>query len=634
MSDGARLATRALTVLARAATYDDARRSIEDALSAPDVNGQPLLQRLVARLQAWQDEPSLGPLAASLASALAAVRVPEAAAAAARILIGVRGPMLIDLSDVLAVQRLDHARSEAVADPERMEDLFGSLIEAHAALMHIGRNDESVRVAGEALTLARVLYGQDPERHGGTLLRALQVAAVSGGDPDRAIDYSREAIELQRRHGAPDQEAASAYQSLSFQLSRAGRSEDAVQAAQQAIALLRSLAKRKPDEWAFILPSLTSALAPLAHHLAAAGRADEAVRCAETMVTLAERQASAAPAGTQLSQLKHAVWVLARVLRDVGRPADAVAPAARALELARAEQHGPGDPRAAGYTSELNDYALTLLAAGRPEAALAPAREVVEIHRRRAEATPLSSRPALADMLGNLINTLSAAGRRDEVVAAAREALDIRQELVDQGRGDIRDLATAHSTLSTALGAAGQHDEAIAAARNAIAIWERLPSQLATERGGDFSAAYAGLFHALTGAGRHGEAVEAARKAVKAADAAEPSRGGIQRADHYNHLAVALRNAERPQDALPVARKALDLQRESAEHGNSHAQVMLVARLGDLANTLAETGQPEDAAQVAAEATALDDKLVAEGVRDPLLDHLRSDRVPDPDAGT
>ena len=444
--------------------------------------------------------------------------------------------------------------------------------------MHIGRNDESVRVAGEALTLARVLYGQDPERHGGTLLRALQVAAVSGGRPrpgDRLQPRGDRVAAPARCAGSRGGERLPipfipTLTSRSVRRCRPG--------AQQAIALLRSLAKRKPDEWAFILPSLTSALAPLAHHLAAAGRADEAVRCAETMVTLAERQASAAPAGTQLSQLKHAVWVLARVLRVMwGVPRT---PWRRPrghlswLELSSTAPAIPGPPatRASSTTTRSRCWPR----AGQRQRSHPRARSsksIAEEPRRHRSVAGLRSPTCSVP-----INTLSAAGRRDEVVAAAREALDIRQELVDQGRGDIRDLATAHSTLSTALGAAGQHDEAIAAARNAIAIWERLPSQLATERGGDFSAAYAGLFHALTGAGRHGEAVEAARKAVKAADAAEPSRGGIQRADHYNHLAVALRNAERPQDALPVARKALDLQRESAEHGNSHAQVMLVAK--------------------------------------------------------
>ena len=122
MSDGARLATRALTVLARAATYDDARRSIEDALSAPDVNGQPLLQRPSPACRRGRTSRASGLSPRAWRRRWRLVRVPEAAAAAARILIGVRSPMLIDLSDVLAVQRLDHARSEAVADPERMED--------------------------------------------------------------------------------------------------------------------------------------------------------------------------------------------------------------------------------------------------------------------------------------------------------------------------------------------------------------------------------------------------------------------------------------------------------------------------------------------------------------------------------
>lgn len=106
----------------------------------------------------------------------------------------------------------------------------------------------------------------------------------------------------------------------------------------------------------------------------------------------------------------------------------------------------------------------------------------------------------------------------------------------------------------------------------------------------------------------------------------ESSRRGPARAQHYNDLAVALRNAGRPQDALPVARKAVELQREYAEHGIPHARVILVSRLDHLADTLAAAGQREEAARVAAEATALDDKLMAEGVRDPPLEDLRAIR--------
>jgi tetratricopeptide (TPR) repeat protein len=326
--------------------------------------------------------------------------------------------------------------------------------------MNSGRGADSVAMAREALALARLLHTEDPDRHAEKLARALEhasysMASSSGMDPEIATSYARDAVALRQQLSAdePDQLMAliQSFETLAHRHSDMGRYQEVVQVVEQEIATLEALAEADsitPSMQEFTRQQISDARARSAPHLLKVGRVEEAIRRARAKVMEEERADPAHDLGLAI-----AYGQLADVLREAGRPAEAVDPAVREVKIfIESAKRSPGQHL--GILAErLNALSVTFFYAGLHDDAVKAARQVVTILRRLAEFSPSRNRPTLAMMLGNLRNVLAATGRHGEAIDAAREAVVIWEELESAGSGNSSHLEQARQQLQSLLDA-------------------------------------------------------------------------------------------------------------------------------------------------------------------------------------
>jgi tetratricopeptide (TPR) repeat protein len=116
---------------------------------------------------------------------------------------------------------------------------------------------------------------------------------------------------------------------------------------------------------------------------------------------------------------------LAIRLSEIGRRADALAPAQEAVEIRRALAKLNPDAFQPDLASSLNNLANRLSEMGRRADALAPAQEAVELYRALAKLNPDAFQPALAMSLGMRGGILEANERREEALAGFAEGVSM-----------------------------------------------------------------------------------------------------------------------------------------------------------------------------------------------------------------
>ncbi|WP_405020763.1 tetratricopeptide repeat protein [Kitasatospora sp. NBC_00070] len=248
---------------------------------------------------------------------------------------------LAALADRLAVAgRLD----EAVAAQARAVELLGrradfepglaAALAAHSTLLErAGRWGEAHRANRQAVQRYRRLVAQDRSHRAG-LAAALSAAAglsLRGLGAADDLDPAREAVAHWRELTAEDPashrgDLARALLGLRDDLSRAGRRDEAVRAAEELVALCPEPGPvdEGPDD-----QERAAALGELRRLLTAAGRPGEAVRAGAAAVALWQRLAQRAPA-TYRAALLEALDGQRETLRAADRRAGP-APAARGL---------------------------------------------------------------------------------------------------------------------------------------------------------------------------------------------------------------------------------------------------------------------------------------------------------------
>jgi tetratricopeptide (TPR) repeat protein len=398
---------------------------------------------------------------------------------------------------------------------------------------------------------------------------AAEVAGICDRLPERSINLLDKAAEIEQRavallreaHARAAGEASGAelarrLVALSDRLGRAGRLEEALAAAEEAVAHLRALAAAAKRS----RPALASALVALANRLSQLGRYEDALAASEEGIALL-RQISADDGDADRSRLAHAIADHAAHLGHVGRRQEALAAAEEAVEryrtlaAARAEVFEPELARA------LNNLAVHRAAVGGGEAALAAGEEAVGLYRELAASRPDGFRSQLALSLHALAVHRSGLGRADEALAAIEEAAAILGGLAEarpqafqpdlarilntcacclyqSGRGDAASdaaakavalartlaatrpavhealLAVSLNSLSNVLAAIGSGEEAVAAVREAAGIYRRLAAGRPLCHRPDLASTLANLASRLGEAGATAEAVAAAAEAV------------------------------------------------------------------------------------------------------------------------
>ncbi|HEX5747129.1 MAG TPA: tetratricopeptide repeat protein [Archangium sp.] len=257
-------------------------------------------------------------------------------------------------------------------------------------LSELGRREEALEAASEAVGVYQVLAERDPDAFRPDLAMSLNNLGCRLGELGRreeALEATSEVVGVYRVLAERDPEAFRPYlagclNNLGGRVSELGGREEALEAVSEAVELRRALAERDPDAFR---PDFAMSLNNLGGILSGLGRREEALEAASEAVGVHR--------------------VLAERNPDAFRP-----------DLAMS----------------LNNLGIRLIELGRREEALEAASEAVELRRALAERNPDAFRPDLAGSLNNLGTMLSELGRRQEALEAMSEALDILWPLFER----------------------------------------------------------------------------------------------------------------------------------------------------------------------------------------------------------
>jgi tetratricopeptide (TPR) repeat protein len=391
----------------------------------------------------------------------------------------------------------------------------------------------------------------------------------------------------------------------SVTLSELGRREDALKAAEEAVAVYRRLAQLWPDAYE---PYLAGSLKNLGKMLSELGRREEAREAAEEAVAVHRRLAQLWPDAFE-PDLASSLNNLGTMLSELGRREDALKAAAEAVAIRRRLAQSRPDEFEPDLASSLNNLGNRLSELGRREEALKVAEEAVAVHRRLAQTRPDAYEPGLASSLNNLGNRLSEFGRWEEALAAAEEAVAICRRLASSRPDAFEpELATSLNNLGNRLRELGRWEEALAAAEEAVAIRRRLAQSRPDAFKPDLAGSLNNLGNVLSELGRREEALKAAEEAVAVyrrlaqsrTDAFEPYLTAS-----LNNLGNMLSELGRREEALKAAEEAVAVYRRLAHSRPDAFEPELASSLNNLGNRLSEFGRWEEALAAAEEAVAI-----------------------------
>ncbi|MDT0448559.1 tetratricopeptide repeat protein [Streptomyces hesseae] len=373
-------------------------------------------------------------------------------------------------------------RRSVTADPvgRSRSALAGALLARTHCLGDMGRTEDAVPAAAEAVKLYRGLVGEDAdlyERGFATALSGHWLVLSRAGHTSEALAVLEESIKVSGRLLEREQDAGSApaygdeLYVLATQLSAAGRPDDAARVMRKALAAHREAAG---DVSARPWPRLLPALSCLATYLIQAGRRAEALPIAEEAAGLLDDLARRDDAHQGL--LAESLWVLGCLQHNAGRRV-AEETLRRAVAVADALPAGTGG-RDVARSLARSDLGVHLVERGRAAEGLPHAREAVAIARVLADADPAHGRvPALTLIdLGRLLALGSPP--HEEAFDVSAEALALSEKLATTGaEADEAVLVWALAHHGLRLGEAGRHAEALDTTARAVPLSRRLAAR-------------------------------------------------------------------------------------------------------------------------------------------------------------
>ena len=375
---------------------------------------------------------------------------------------------------------------------------------------------------------------------------------------------------------------------LGERLSLAGRFDEAVAMAQEALRIRRALAEILPE---IFLPELARSLLGLGERLGETRRWHEALPVVEEALDLYR----SLPHPRQ-EELAGAFDLQGACLSELGRDSEALPAAKEAVRLRR----GLGNPKE--LVEVLHNLAIKLGNLGRFDQALNIEREVLDIQRPLARTSPHQIRPSLALSLNSASNYLSGLGRHEEALAMAEEAVAIYRDLVDVHPDAFRaDLARGLHTLGRALHMLGRVSDSLAASRESVEVYREFADAPA------FLPALAlvldGFAQDLSELGHHDEAVAVATEAWTICRDLPESRPQLAHA--ATRLSRVLSQAGHHDRALSTAEEAVATCRLLHAADPTPYAAELAEALNALGNRLSAVGRKSAAAEVTAEAVSL-----------------------------
>ena len=203
-------------------------------------------------------------------------------------------------------------------------------------------------------------------------------------------------------------------------------------------------------------------------------------------------------------------------LSEVGRREDALAPAEEAVQIRRRLAQANPAAYEPDLARSLNNLGTCYSEVGRREDALAPAEEAAQIYRRLAQANPAAYEPDLASALNNLGTCYSEVGRREDALAPAEEAVQIRRRLAQANPAAYEpDLAMSLNNLGIRYSGVGRREDALAPAEEAAQIYRRLAQANPAAYEPDLAMSLNNLGTSYSEVGRREDALAPAEEAVQ-----------------------------------------------------------------------------------------------------------------------
>jgi tetratricopeptide (TPR) repeat protein len=206
-----------------------------------------------------------------------------------------------------------------------------------------------------------------------------------------------------------------------------GESEEAAQAAQEAVELFMKLAADEPQAFRKHHASASVNLAIMLHQL---GHHQEAVEAARRAVDAYKKLARSNPTRFR-PELATALCNITPILETAGQPREALRHARWAVRIWRSRSSLWPEERHS-FATLLNDLSQLLDAAGKHKKALAAAEEALDHCNALAETLPAAIQPTRAMVLNTLANSRAANGEHKEAVRAAEEALSLYEGLLTE----------------------------------------------------------------------------------------------------------------------------------------------------------------------------------------------------------
>ncbi|QLE70407.1 tetratricopeptide repeat protein [Streptomyces rectiverticillatus] len=503
------------------------------------------------------------------------------------------------------------AGSVALASLARVEELSLGVVEGiERAFRSVTGNtrhvdiDTGYAVLAERVTRHRLAVTDDP-REQGEALHTLAVRLAHAGRKSEALDaearsvaYSRAVVTAGRPDDADLHNHAAALNHLSELLTDAGKPEEAVEPAVEAVRVLRKLTQGDQDLYMAPFAHATGTLAALLDRL---DRTDQAIEYAETAFRLYQQVMESSrdkKAARHLPDFTAAARRLASLLSGNGRPEEALRLYEGCLEYGRILVEAAPQSELPGLAATLHGLGLTLARLGRHEESLAPILECAEAYRRLEKANPAAFRPGLAETLYDLGGQLETLSRRDDALVTFEEALALYRRLAaDSPDRYLPPLGSALTHVSGLLSAGGRSQDAIAPQEEAAGIFRHLaqdtPAYLP-----DLVDCLNDLGIRLTETLRYAEAVAPAREALEAGRRLAQEDPRV----YMPHLATCLLNmglrhsaVGRPAEAAAVLEEAVGRYRQLVVLGGPAAySAQLAMSLGTLAEQLAALGRYDE----------------------------------------
>ena len=346
--------------------------------------------------------------------------------------------------------------------------------------------DSGIAALGRRLAHHRIGNTSDPAAQAREY-RLLSLRAERAGLREEAVEAAEQAVALDRRAALADPghavELGRSLLRAAQALDEAGMWKRALEAGDEGVALLR---RHGADGAEVDGREFAMALCRLADLALAEQRWGEVVALGEEAVALLRIPDTPEGRSDRGDALAYALAGLGNHLEGVGRLEEALA----AKEEAAALYRDLADQAPDTYLPELamaeNNLAASYLRLRRPYEAVPLAEAVVAVERRLATTAPASFEPALASALANLSTVYWDAGRHDDAAAAGEEAAGLFGRLA-QGDPDLYDERHADVLVQYARGLVhcGRYTEAVRAKAEARAIGRRRRRAAPEGRGRD-----------------------------------------------------------------------------------------------------------------------------------------------------